>query len=330
MRGVRRGRPGSGRPLPPRAIRGGAGRPATPSSRRRAPRPARRSAAHPSSAAPCWARQASSRVRSPDGSAAHRWSSAACLLAPRSDRGPAAARPAVRGRRARGPRRRGPRRRPRTSSIRRRRGWRHRRLDGEYGLAGNGATGVAACSGLSPTAPPPWPPTHRASERTSARSPMPQLARLRLVGTCTARPQVRRPSGRWQRPGRDEQRRRRRAVGGVEVGGAPAAGRARARRPHRGRCRPRAGGGRDAPGRRRPPVARSAPPARRAADRPSRRAARHGCRGRRRATAQRCRTSRRRPPRRRPPRGQPSGPLPSRSSTKSDSAPVSTAEQVRL
>ena len=53
---------------------------------------------------------------------------------------------------------------------------------------------------------------------------MPQLRDDRAVGTCTVTPHSRRPSGRWQRPGPDEQRRGRAAVDGREVVDARAGG----------------------------------------------------------------------------------------------------------
>ena len=203
-----------------RRVRGGGARPATPARPGRAPRPARRSGPSPRAPSPCSASaSAANRARSSPGSAAQRCSRAARCAAQhrsRSTRGSArscrarAAWSATNGSSAA----------PGTSSTRSRSGLRQRRLEGEYGLAGRGATGVGACSGLSPTAPPPSrAATTRRGLRTSARSPMPQLARERDVGTCMVRPQVRRSGGRWHRPGLDEDAwrgRRRRPAQGVE------------------------------------------------------------------------------------------------------------------
>src|SRR3546814_4777147 len=58
------------------------------------------------------------------------------------------------------------------------------------------ATGVGAWSGLRPRAPPPRSRTQRATVRTSARSPMPQLSEDRVVGTCIVTPQIGRASCR--------------------------------------------------------------------------------------------------------------------------------------
>ena len=105
---------------------------------------------------------------------------------------------------------------------------------------------MEAWSGLRPTAPPPSAPTHAARARTSARSPMPQLSRERAVGTCTARPQVRRSAGRWQRPGPASTVAPRPPVERVEPVQAEGEVGGERGRPRRRRCRPRAPG---APGR---------------------------------------------------------------------------------
>ena len=156
--------------------------------------------AHPSRAAPCSVRQAASRCR-PDGARSAQRSFERLALPPPAlvavDDGlgeprlvlalPSAATAALRP--------------PGASSTRRRRGLRHRRLEGKYGLLAIGEVGVGACSGLRARNPAPSSCSHVARLRTSARSPMPQLSRDRVVGTWTTTPQARRSSGRWHRPG---------------------------------------------------------------------------------------------------------------------------------